>query len=136
MLELRSKPCFKRLFVKSPLKIRKNFPQNTPIYFGEAFEIPKDFSRKVLLSGSHGGQPQLIMHAKKRPHKRTFFILYICQMFRKSGRIKFISVTVYPHSLCIFHAFDKRHSLFKLHREKRRRQSVAQSRIGRQNGDG
>ena len=25
MLELRSKPCFKVLFVKSPLKIRKNF---------------------------------------------------------------------------------------------------------------
>ena len=26
MSELRSKPCFKGLFVKSPLKIRKNFP--------------------------------------------------------------------------------------------------------------
>ena len=26
----------------------KNFPSTTPLYFGEAFEIPKDFSRKVL----------------------------------------------------------------------------------------
>jgi len=28
VLELRSKPCFKGLFVKSPLKIRKNFLTN------------------------------------------------------------------------------------------------------------
>ena len=48
VLELRSKPCFKGLFVKSPLKIRKNFPPTTPLHFGEAFEFPKDFSRKVL----------------------------------------------------------------------------------------
>ena len=53
----RSKPCFKGLFVKSPLKIRKNFPPNTPIYFGEAFEIPKDFSRKVLCVGVWGKSP-------------------------------------------------------------------------------
>ena len=33
----RSKPCFKRLFVKSPLKIRKNFAPNTPLCFGESF---------------------------------------------------------------------------------------------------
>ena len=31
-LELRSKPCFKGLFVKSPLKIRKNFCQNEWIH--------------------------------------------------------------------------------------------------------
>ena len=29
----------------------KNFAQKTPLYFGEAFEFPKDFSRKVLWSG-------------------------------------------------------------------------------------
>ena len=65
MLELRSKPCFKGLFEKSPLKIRKNFAQNTPIYFSEAFEVPRNFSRKVSLVRVWGGQPQLIMHAKK-----------------------------------------------------------------------
>ena len=44
-------PCFKGLFVKSPLKIRKNFPPNTYLYFGEAFEVPRDFSRKVPCVG-------------------------------------------------------------------------------------
>ncbi len=35
----------------------KNFPPNTPLHFGEAFEIPKDFSRKVLCVGVWGGSP-------------------------------------------------------------------------------
>ena len=26
---------------------QKNFPPTTPIYFGKAFEVPKNFSRKV-----------------------------------------------------------------------------------------
>ena len=47
MLELRSKLCFKRLFEKSPLKIRKNFAPNISLYFGEAFEVLRNFSRKV-----------------------------------------------------------------------------------------
>ena len=57
MLELRSKTCFKRLFVKSPLKIRKNFPSTTPLYFGEAFEVSRDFSRKVLCVRVWGDAP-------------------------------------------------------------------------------
>ena len=54
VLELRSTPCFKRLFVKSPLKIRKNLAPITPPYFYKVFEVPRDFFQKVPWSGSHG----------------------------------------------------------------------------------
>ena len=62
VLELRSKPCFKRLFVKSPLKIRKNFAPITPPYFYKVFEVPRDFLQKVpgqgptanAQAGNHG----------------------------------------------------------------------------------
>ena len=37
MLELRSKPCFKGLFEKSPLKIRKNFSPNNTTLFWRSF---------------------------------------------------------------------------------------------------
>ena len=43
--------------LKSPLKIRKNFPQIQHFIFGKAFEIPKDFSRKVLCVRVWGGSP-------------------------------------------------------------------------------
>ena len=42
---------FKGLFEKSPLKIRKNFPQTHHFILVKAFEFPKDFSRKVIWSG-------------------------------------------------------------------------------------
>ena len=72
VLELRSKPCFKELFVKSSLKIRKNFLSNTPLHFGEAFE--------VTLSVSHGGQPQLIMHTKRHNGDFSAKILYLIEI--------------------------------------------------------
>ena len=53
-------PCFKGLLKKS-LKILKTFTPNTSIYFGEAFEVPRNFSRKVSCVGVWGKQPQLIM---------------------------------------------------------------------------
>ena len=37
----------------------KNFTPTAPIYFGKAFEIPKDFSRKVLCVQVWGGSPNL-----------------------------------------------------------------------------
>ena len=55
--ELRSKPCFKRLFVKSPLKIRKNFAPITPPYFYKVFEVPRDFLQKVPWSGFGADSP-------------------------------------------------------------------------------
>ena len=53
MLELRSKPP--SLTFLSEKSKQKNSVPNTSLYFGGVFEIPKDFSRKVLWSGSHGG---------------------------------------------------------------------------------
>jgi len=71
-LELRSKPCFKELFEKSPLKIRKNFAPTTPLYFCKVFEIPKDFLQKVLCVRGLGQTPQLITHAKKHGNAVLF----------------------------------------------------------------
>ena len=50
----------------------KNFAQKAPLYFGKAFEIPKDFSRKVLCVGVWGGQPRHSMRYKKTRHCRVF----------------------------------------------------------------
>ena len=48
--------------------------------FAKAFEFPKDFSRKVLWSGSHGGQPQLIMHTKSTA--LPCFFIYVSFAFK------------------------------------------------------
>ena len=72
MLELRSKPCFKRL-LKKPLENPQNFRTNTPLYFGEAFEIPKDFSRKVLCVGVWGRCPNIHFHTQKARQCRAFY---------------------------------------------------------------
>ena len=64
-LELRSKPCFKELFVKSSLKIRKNFASNTPLYFGKSFLVSKGLFTKSPLGQGLGQMPQLIMPTQK-----------------------------------------------------------------------
>ena len=50
----------------------KNFAQNKSLYFGEAFEIPKDFSRKVLCVGVWGDAPTDNAYKKAR-HCRAFY---------------------------------------------------------------
>ena len=56
---------------------QKNFPPTTPLYFGKAFEIPKDFSRKVSLIGVWGGQPQHSMHRKRKKHgNAVLFVIF------------------------------------------------------------
>ena len=103
----RSKPCFKRLCVKSPLKIRKNFPPNTPLHFGEAFKIPRDFSRKVPCVGVWGRQPQpsiiqgkLCVLQRYKYYRDKYDLEYysgnsVCDGSRpESGKTKF--GTVYP----------------------------------------
>ncbi len=52
----------------------KNFVPNTSLYFGEAFEIPKDFSRKVLCVGVWGRQPQHSIRAKKHGATVLFYL--------------------------------------------------------------
>ena len=64
VLELRSKPCFKELFEKSPLKIRKNFPQIHLFILAKAFEVPRNFSQKVSCVRVWGRCPN-IQHTKK-----------------------------------------------------------------------
>ena len=69
-------PCFKALFEKSTLKIRtvlffrrkvgkRTFVPNTPIYFGEAFEVPRNFPEKFLVSGIGADAPTSNAHTKK-----------------------------------------------------------------------
>ena len=61
---LRFQRTFPRLLSKKG--VPKNFTPTIPIYFGEVFEIPKDFLQKVLCVRVWGGQPQLIT-----PHKKS-----------------------------------------------------------------
>ena len=53
--------------------VPKNFPQNTPLYFGEAFEVPRDFSRKVLCVGVGGRRPNIQCLHKKRGIAAFFY---------------------------------------------------------------
>ena len=76
MLELRSKPCFKGLFEKSPLKIRKNFMPTMPIYLDKAFEVPRNFSRKVSCVRVPRRKPQHSMHSKKARRCRAFLLSF------------------------------------------------------------
>ena len=77
MLELRSKPCFKGLFAKSPLKIRKNFPQIHHFILAKAFEIPRNFSRKVSCVRVWGRCPN-IQYAQKSTAMPCFLFFIIC----------------------------------------------------------
>ena len=43
---------------------QKNFAPTTPLYFGEAFEFPKDFSRKSFVSGFVAEAPTYNAHKK------------------------------------------------------------------------
>ena len=65
-LELPFQTSALRRFLKITLKIRKTFPPTTPLHFSEAFEVPRNFSRKVSCVGVWGGQPQHLMHTKKK----------------------------------------------------------------------
>ena len=73
---LRFQRTFPRLLSKKG--VPKNFPPNTPLYFGEVFEIPKDFLQKVLCVRVWGGQPQLITLSQKKHGIAVLFILSKC----------------------------------------------------------
>ena len=73
---LRFQRTFARLLSKKG--VPKNFPPNTPLYFGEVFEIPKDFLQKVLCVRVWGGQPQLITLSQKKHGIAVLFILSKC----------------------------------------------------------
>ena len=81
---LRFQRTFPRLLSKKG--VPKNFPPNTPLYFGEVFEIPKDFLQKVLCVQVWGGQPQLITLSQKKHGNAVLFILskYVGTAFQTS----------------------------------------------------
>ena len=43
----------------------KNFAQKAPLYFGEAFGIPKDFLQKVLWSGFGADAPTYLSFGER-----------------------------------------------------------------------
>ena len=53
--------------------ICKTFAPTTPLYLGEAFEIPKDFSRKVLCVRVWGGSPNIQCTQKARQCRAFLF---------------------------------------------------------------
>ena len=86
-------PCFKGLFVKSPLKIRKNFPSKTSLHFGESFWDSKGLFSKSFLRQGLGRKPQLIMQRQTARHLVLFLYINkkqadICRLvvFLISGR--------------------------------------------------
>ena len=73
-------PCFKGLFVKSPLKIRKNFPSKTSLHFGESFWDSKGlFSKSPLRLGLGRIAPTDNAHTKSTASP-CFFNFYISQL--------------------------------------------------------
>ena len=82
MLELRSKPCFKRLFVKSPLKIRKNFPRLPHFILAKLLRFQRTFHEKSLVSGVGRLVPISNAYTKKARHCRAFYIsLFLIILF-------------------------------------------------------
>ena len=91
MLELREGPSFSYFSYK---KSKQNFPTTTPLYFGEAFEVPRNFSRKVSCVRVWGRRPNI-----QRPHKKhgnavlfSYFSVYI--LFFTNSRQKHITESI------------------------------------------
>ena len=57
MLELPFQTLLQGAFFKKPLENPQKLPSNTPLYFGKAFEVPRNFSRKVSCVGVWGRCP-------------------------------------------------------------------------------
>jgi len=61
----------------------KNFPPNTSFYFGKAFEVPRNFSRKVSCVKVWGGQPQHSIHVKNAEKSAFLFFHYMLELRSK-----------------------------------------------------
>ena len=96
-------PCFKELFVKSSLKIRKNFAPNYLFVLSKAFEVPRNFFQKVPWSGFGADAPTFNAHAKKHGVAVLFcFPLPYSERraMEKSIQTKFCIVTHTEKELC------------------------------------
>ena len=81
----------------------KNFAPNTPFYFGEAFEVPRNFSRKVSCVGVEADAPTDNAHAKKHGNAVLFCFPLPYSKIRameKSIQTKFCIVTHTEKELC------------------------------------
>ena len=81
----RSKPCFKGLFEKSPLKIRKNFPQTHRFILVKLLRFQRTFHEKSFVSG-FGATPQHSIHTKSTA--LPCFLLLIYHRFIKIKRFE------------------------------------------------
>ena len=75
----------------------KNFAQIHHLILAKAFEIPKDFSRKVLWFGVWGGQPQLTTTIQKTHGNAVRFIFSSLYVGTAIPNIRFRSI-----ACCIF----------------------------------
>ena len=98
---------FHRLTFLSEKGKPKNFAPNTPICLGKAFEIPKDFSRKVLCVRVWGGQPQLIILIQKTRLTPCFLLLKFLISHRCGNYHIIIAIFDNPHSGKFLHDINK-----------------------------
>ena len=103
MLERRSKLCFKELFVKSSLKIRKNFAQTHHFIFAKLLSFQRTFHEKPFGQGLGRTAPTDNAHAKKHGNAVLFcFPLPYSEIraMEKSIQTKFCIVTHTEKELC------------------------------------
>ena len=62
---------------------QKNFAPNTPIYFCEAFEVPRNFSRKVSCVGVPRRKPQHLTHTKNAVYTAFLFCHNVLELRSK-----------------------------------------------------
>ena len=103
MLELRSKLCFKELFVKSSLKIRKNFAQTHHFIFAKLLSFQRTFHEKPFGQGLGRIAPTDNAHAKKHGNAVLFCFplpYFERRAMEKSIQTKFCIVTHTEKELC------------------------------------
>ena len=70
----------------------KNFAQKTPIYFGEAFEIPKDFHEKSFVSGFGAEAPTDYAYTQKRLLAESLFLYVVFDYLKEETITTYVCV--------------------------------------------
>ncbi len=101
MLELRSKPCFKRLFEKSPLKIPKNFYTETYHFIlVKLLKFQETFPEKFLVSGFGAEAPTDNAHKK---HGNAVLFYFFHNMLELRSKPPSLTFLIRKVSQRIFH---------------------------------
>ena len=81
----------------------------------KAFEVPRNFSRKVSLVRVWGGQPQLIMHTKSTASPCFFIFHYMLELRSKPSFLTFLERKVnpknFPSNMPVYFLFFKAFSI-------------------------